>query len=237
MKTYAVWIVILGVMAQNAYAATIRYFEIDPASSYVTYPGRVESVEAPDGAPETNDFGFPANYYQYTPPGQLPLSGMLKVTLGEAYSNSIEIEPLWFLPNPLSEDSDFDLSLGPLTLREGTFPNSEPFPSLPPGVICACDISYTPEFWTAPTIDGTLSDGELVFDYRENGLNGLFESPPFAPVWVGEAPPADYSTWGVSDRVAFHVEATVVPIPAAAWLFGTTIIAAGFVGRRKKRST
>ena len=47
------------------------------------------------------------------------------------------------------------------------------------------------------------------------------------------APP--YEATGVDDYADFS-DPTVVPLPAAAWLFGSALVGAGIVGRRKKKA-
>ena len=79
-------------------------------------------------------------------------------------------------------------------------------------------------FNTTPT-DSSGNSAEfhgLVFDASENVTELVF---PF--------PSAGAAGWAI-DEIAWGYAPAPIPVPAAAWLFGSAMVAGGFAGRRRK---
>jgi hypothetical protein len=90
---------------------------------------------------------------------------------------------------------------------------------------------------TDPT--ATLSEGSenLMFSFLAADYPGIITAPggTFDPNIAGEynfGIRVSQAGWGI-ENVAMDVDVSAVPLPAAAWLFGSAILGLGFVKRRK----
>jgi hypothetical protein len=86
-------------------------------------------------------------------------------------------------------------------------------------------IAEITEFDTGAT--SASGDSAQFFGLVADGADGLIEQVSFSGVGGSQRWAVDNLAWG---------DTTVVPVPAAAWLFGSALVGAGIFGRRKAQA-
>lgn len=210
-----------------SFAAQVITLEINSLTSWVQDQPWIEVL--PNSAGEIPDlswgvqFGQPKPEAIYHEKERFSLSGNINVILGRDYLYSLEIEAINVSPGILPSGREVILDLPSQTLKDGVFPNNLAF-SLPDGWICACYTFIDP---FVPYISGAFDGKFLSVDFTSNEMQTFYL--PDSLTWIGNSP--SYSPTG-DNKYAYHIEASVVPLPPTAVLL---LSALGFMSLSRKR--